>query len=211
MNYTRCLYCNKLISNNNIKKHIKSELISAMSFYPKEKIIPWNKGLTKENSEKMRQISDSMKDGYQNGREVKTPNWNGRKHSGETKDKISKSRTKYLEENPDKVPYLLNHYSKGESYPEQYFREVFENRGIEFQQEVREGLYSLDFVIGNTNIEIDGDQHYVDQRIVESDIRRNEYMTNLGYSIKRVRWSEYQKLKKEEKIKFIDNLLECIL
>ena len=42
-------------------------------------------------------------------------------HSNETKEKISISRKKYLSEHPDQVPYLLNHYSKGESYPEKYF------------------------------------------------------------------------------------------
>ena len=47
-----------------------------------------------------------------------------RKLSEETKKKISESRIKYLKENPDKIPYKLNHYSKGESYPEKYFEEI---------------------------------------------------------------------------------------
>jgi predicted DNA-binding protein YlxM (UPF0122 family) len=42
------------------------------------------------------------------------------KHSEETKQKISESRTRYLRENPDKVPYLINHSSK-KSYPEKLF------------------------------------------------------------------------------------------
>ena len=37
---------------------------------------------------------------------------NPRKHTEESKKKISRSRIKYLKENPDKVPYLLNHSSK---------------------------------------------------------------------------------------------------
>jgi len=44
----------------------------------------------------------------------------GKKLSDETKQKISKSRKEYLLNNPDKVPYLLNH-SRNESYPEKYF------------------------------------------------------------------------------------------
>ena len=41
------------------------------------------------------------------------------RHSEETKKKISEIRKKYLSENPDKVPYKLNH-SSTESYPEKY-------------------------------------------------------------------------------------------
>jgi hypothetical protein len=48
-----------------------------------------------------------------------------RTHTDETKKKISEIRIKYLRENPDKVPYKLNHYSKGESYPEQYFSKIY--------------------------------------------------------------------------------------
>jgi hypothetical protein len=54
----------------------------------------------------------------------------GRKHSQETKDKISQARIKYLSENPDKVPHLVNHSSK-ESYPEKYFTDVFERENID--------------------------------------------------------------------------------
>ena len=49
--------------------------------------------------------------------------------SEEQKQKISKSRKKYLEEHPDQVPYLLNHSSEI-SAPEQYFITLFENENI---------------------------------------------------------------------------------
>lgn len=44
------------------------------------------------------------------------------------------------------------------------------------------------------DLEIDGDQHHLDPRIVESDERRNAYLTGLGWKIIRIRWSDYQKL-----------------
>jgi len=47
-----------------------------------------------------------------------------RKHSQETKEKISEIRKAFLKENPDKVPYRLNHSSR-ESYPEKIFREAY--------------------------------------------------------------------------------------
>jgi very-short-patch-repair endonuclease len=137
----------------------------------------------------------------------KTP----RKHSEETKKKISEIRKKYLQENPDKVPYKLNHSSK-ESYPEKYFTEVFKNEGIEVVKSFYIGLYELDFCIPNKkiDIEIDGNQHYYDEKIVESDKRRNKFLEDEGWDIIRVNWSEYQKLSFEEKREYILNLKNYI-
>ncbi len=135
----------------------------------------------------------------------------GRKHSNKTKEKISKIRKQYLKENPDKVPYLLNHYTNGESYPETYFRKIFEKYDIQYEQEKREGLYSLDFVVGVFDIEIDGNQHYLDERIIESDKRRTKYLESIGYKIIRIRWSEFQKKNYYYRHKFINELIDKLI
>lgn len=62
--------------------------------------------------------------------------------SEETKNKISKSRKKYLIENPDKVPYLLNHSSKGPSYPESYFEKIFKDK-LKYEKYYRIGFLQL--------------------------------------------------------------------
>jgi len=66
----------------------------------------------------------------------------------------------------------------------------------------------LDFCIPEKriDIEIDGNQHYLDQRIVKSDIRRNKYLENLGWDIIRINWSQYQKLNNNEKSEYIENI-----
>jgi very-short-patch-repair endonuclease len=132
----------------------------------------------------------------------------GKKLSDETKLKISISRKRYLKENPDKVPYLLNH-SRKESYPEKYFTQVFENKGLSIKKEHRIGLYALDFCIleKQINIEIDGDQHYLDKKIIASDIRRTKYLEDKGWDVIRIRWSEYQKMDYVSKSKYINDLL----
>lgn len=134
------------------------------------------------------------------------------KISEEHKKKISEGRKKYLLENPDQVPYLLNHYSKGESYPEKYFKKIFDKSGIKYERYYRTGLYHIDISIFDKSIaiEIDGEQHYVDPRIVESDIRKDKYLKEEGWDIIRIRWSKYQKLNKEEKEKYIENLFSYI-
>jgi very-short-patch-repair endonuclease len=136
---------------------------------------------------------------------------NTRKHTDDTKVKLSKIRKEYLRKNPDKVPYLLNHSSK-ESYPEKYFTEVFEKEGLDVVKKFRVSLYELDFSIPHKkiDIEVDGNQHYDDVKIVKSDIRRTEFLESEGWDVIRVNWSNYQKLNYEEKNTFINDLKSYI-
>jgi very-short-patch-repair endonuclease len=136
---------------------------------------------------------------------------NKRTLSDETKAKLSKIRKEYLRKNPDKVPYLLNHSSK-ESYPEKYFTEVFEKEGLDVVKKFRVSLYELDFSIPHKriDIEIDGSQHHLDEKIVMSDMRRTEFLESEGWDVIRVNWSNYQKLNYEEKSTFINDLKSYI-
>lgn len=133
------------------------------------------------------------------------------KMSDETKKKISISRTKYLKENPDQVPYLLNHSSK-ESYPEKYFTKVFKNEKLEVEKSYRIGLYELDFAIVNKkiDIEVDGSQHKLDKKIVESDKRRTKLLESDGWDVIRIDWAEYQKQNRKEKEEYIRKLISYI-
>lgn len=129
--------------------------------------------------------------------------------SRETKKKISDSRIKFLKENPDMVPYRLNHYSKGESYPEKYFSNIFDIYNIEVFKQYPISIYQLDFAIldKKIDIEIDGEQHYTDKRIIESDKRRNEFLYKEGWKVIRIRWSHYQKLSQIDKENFIKEFI----
>jgi very-short-patch-repair endonuclease len=135
------------------------------------------------------------------------------KHSKETKKKLSEIRTKYLKEHPDQVPYLLNHYSRGDSYPERYFKELFEVEKIDLKHHTQIGIYQLDFynLECKLDIEIDGDQHHLDKRIVESDIRRTEFLESQGWRVFRVKWSEYQKLPMDARKELIDKIRKMII
>lgn len=131
-------------------------------------------------------------------------------HTEETKQKLSKIRREFLKENPDKVPYRLNHYSKGPSYPERYFSKLFTNEGIEFETEVRISVYSLDFVLFGKKIdfEVDGSQHYCDQKIVKSDKRRTAYLESLGWKVIRVCWAEWMKMSDNDRKRYVKDLKE---
>ena len=132
--------------------------------------------------------------------------------SEETKLKISKSMIKYLENNPEKVPYKLNHHSKGMSYPEKYFKEIFEKENLNFISEYPVSIYSLDFAFINNqiDIEIDGEQHYTDVKIIKSNKKRDDYLKRNNWTVVRIRWSDYKKLDKIKRENFIKNLIYFI-
>lgn len=130
-----------------------------------------------------------------------------KRHTEETKRKISEKRKQYLLENPDKVPYKLNHYSKGRSYAEVYWKAVLDSHDLKYIEQYQIGLYSLDFafVDAKIDLEIDGNQHFLDERIVNSDKRRDEFLTSQGWQVIRIRWSDYKKL--DSKRDFVYNIV----
>lgn len=133
------------------------------------------------------------------------------KLSEETKNKISISIKKYLQEHPDKVPYLLNHSSK-ESYPENYFEDVLQKTNLKYKRYYQLSIYQLDFAFVDKKIdlEIDGSQHYNDKKIVESDKERTEFLNQNGWETIRINWSEYQKMKRKEKEIFVYKIVDYI-
>jgi len=120
-----------------------------------------------------------------------------RKHSEETKKKISEIRKKFLAENPDKVPYRLNHSSK-RSIPELVFEKALIDYGfvkdIDFISEYPMGIYQYDFAFLNQRIdvEIDGGTHQL-ENVVEIDKRRDEYSLEHGWRVLRITASDIQK------------------
>ena len=134
----------------------------------------------------------------------------GRKHSDETKQKLSDLRKAYLNDNPDQVPYLLNHKSKGRSYPEQYWKEILDNNGLIYSEQYRIKRYNIDFAFVDQKIalEIDGEQHYVDERIVAHDLKRTMFLEEHGWRVIRVRWAKYQKIIDKET--FVQQLLTSL-
>jgi len=133
--------------------------------------------------------------------------WKGKHLTEEIKRKMSKTMKKKIAEGSFIVPYKRNHSSKV-SYPEKYFMEVFKELPVKYNYQV--GLYQLDFAIPEkkTYVEIDGEQHYVDKRIVKHDKERTEKLNALGWNcLRRVRWSEFQKLPQNKKINYCNELV----
>ena len=133
--------------------------------------------MNKNNNESVRKQSESFKKYCETHSGLRL----GTTQSEETKNKISYSMKKFLVNNPDMIPYKRNHSSK-ESYPEKYFNEIFKLEGLDLVYHVQVGLYQLDFCNEpkKIDVEIDGEQHYVDDRIVEHDKLRNANLEKEG-------------------------------
>lgn len=213
----KCKYCGKICKNqNSLRNHERlckenpNRQISPFVNFNKEctdgKRNVWNKGLTSDTDSRVKQQSISLSNRYNDDL---VSSFKGKHHSEESKLKLSIARKKYLNEHPEKVPYKLNHHSK-QSYPEKYFREVFDNDDLlkNAISEYRVKLYSLDFAFPDIKfyIEIDGEQHYTDSRIFEHDKKRNLELEEMGWKSIRIRWSEYSKKSLEEK----QEIIKCI-
>lgn len=211
----KCRYCNKICKNaNSLRNHERLCKLNLNRSISKFEDIEWQKNKTGDGKGtnrfiKAKQLGITIKVSDETKEKIRKKAKN-RKHSKETKEKISKSMHAYLLKNPNKVPYRLNHYSKGISYPERYFKFILDYNKIFYEFQYSEGLYNLDFKIGNIDLEIDGEQHYLDKRIYDHDIIRNESLMKKGYKIIRIRWSIYKKLSKEQRKRFIEALLNNI-
>lgn len=215
-NNWKCSICNgifrtrALLKKHRIEVHEIERVHYIIDENGKRKLIGkiWNKGKTKENDERVKKQSETLSDGYKSGRLIH-PNL-GTHHTEEEKRHLSEVRKAYLKENPDKVPYLLNHHSKGDSYPEKYFKDIFDKYNIKYEQNYYKLGYFLDFAWPDKKmyLEIDGEQHYLDKRIVEHDKIRTNNLLNEGWiCVDRIRWSEYQKMSLEEKEKYLESIL----
>ena len=123
-----------------------------------------------------RNHSEANKNSYTKGR--------SHKHTQETKDKISKARINYLMNNPDKVPYLINHSSK-KSYPEKIFEQALISSGITgWIYAYQNGIYEYDFAWPEQKIdvEIDGSTHNL-PKVQKIDLRRDKFSKDSGWVV----------------------------
>lgn len=107
--------------------------------------------------------------------------------SKETKNKISKSRKQYLIDNPDQVPYLLNHSSKI-SYPEQTMIKYLNEYNVKgWVHQMQFSIYQLDFAFPEYKlcVEIDGSTHLLDN-VKAIDKRRDKYLNENGWRVLRI-------------------------
>jgi very-short-patch-repair endonuclease len=130
--------------------------------------------------------------------------WKGKRHTEEQKRKISETQKKNFKESGAKSIWHTQLENR-KSFAEQYFDTCFPN----LKQNYHVDRYFLDLANPEKKvyIEVDGEQHYNDQKVVEHDKVRTKRLEELGWKcLKRIRWSEYKRLSKGEQESLITEL-----
>ena len=210
-----CQFCGKTCKNNNslrnherlCKNNPDRQESSFHQYNNRPEHQAWNKGLNKETSEGVRKHSESLKKYY----ETHDGSWKGKKHTEDQKLKIGASVKKFLEANPEMVPYKRNHSSK-ESYPEMYFTDLFSAENIDLHKQFPVGSYRLDFADPDKKIaiEIDGEQHYVDKKMVAHDEIRDAYLKSIGWYVYRIRWSHFKSANIDKRKEIIEEIKKLL-
>lgn len=208
----KCEECNKEFHKKGIKGHIwRVHTEEGRNHYLKlrENHKSWNRGLTKETDERIKQIAKTYSDNLKSG---KTIHWNiGQKLSEEHKQKISKGMKIAHEENRA-WNIGQSRWNNEQSYPEKFFEKVINNEFEDknYKTEYSLGRYSLDFAWEEKKkcIEIDGSQHQRFQEVIERDQRKDLLIGEKGWEVLRIKWTDmFHETKKYIKIAkdFIDN------
>ena len=123
----------------------------------------------------------------------KLGHWSGKKHSPETKKKISEGITKAHHEGRA-WNIGTNKWANKPSYPEQFFMDVIKNEFDDKNYEYNKYFngFWLDFAWEEKKkcIEIDGKQRSENKQQIERDKRKNKLLEENGWQILRISWSD---------------------
>lgn len=163
-----------------------------------ENHIAWNKGLTSETDERVKKYVNTRHEHYLNGELSEL----AYKHimSETVKQKISE---KQKENYCGKSRYATARENR-KSYAEQYFDTIF----TDCEKNYHVDRFFLDYawIEKKVYIEVDGEQHYTETGL-KHDKERTVILEKLGWKcLKRIRWSEYQKMNYDERKEFLENI-----
>ena len=194
-----CKYCGKIVGNSGClvlhERHCKEnpDRIKCNGNYGKTKgYVAWNKGLTKENSEQLKLSGELLHKKYLNNEII--PGFLGKHHSEETKNKISKSKKKYLLDHKEEHVWKRN--TKFLSIPCQNLKNKFKELNISFIEELTpfdDYNYSIDIAWPDikVGIEVNGNQHYnKDGTLAEYYQNRHNIFESRGWKIFEIHYSK---------------------
>lgn len=134
-------------------------------------------------------------------------NWCGKKHSNETRKRMSEIAKKIHDEGKG---HTWIHRVDCPSYAEKWLYGFLDNRNIVYEKEKPYKGFFLDIVVGNKVIEIDGEQHYNAEKFpeqIERDKRKDSLLKEDGFEELRIRWSWVQS-NKDEAITLLEEFLK---
>ena len=150
---------------------------------------------------KARKLGLPMPEGTMKGRSSPC---RGRKHTEEEKRRISETQKRNFKEN-GAVSIWHTQLENRRSYAEQYFLQIFTDAVFNHHVD----RYFLDFawLDKKVYVEVDGEQHYNDRRVIEHDIEREKILAALGWvCVCRIRWATFIRLSKDAREEFVKGL-----
>lgn len=192
-----CRFCGKECKNNiSLSGHERLCLKNPNRNYVSHTIgcKPWNAGLTKSTDERIRQQGHHLSERYKNHELI--PGFTGKKHSDETKRKLSEAMK--LAQKEGRAHNIGEcRWNNTHSWPEKWLIQVLKNEccyveGIHYVTEYPFHRFSLDFAFVNSKlcIEVDGKQHTTDKTQIERDKRKDELLREDGWKELRIPWRE---------------------
>lgn len=160
----KCRVCNSIFdTKHQLWDHLHAEHPDNIKEFHGKGSIAWNKGLTKETDIRIAKSANKLIEGYKTGRIINA--FKGKHHSEKTKKQMSKKRSKYLVDNPDRHPWKKS--TKFQSIPCEFFKKALRNNGCIFEEEykpLKNRNFSIDVMFPNLKLgfEINGNQHYDD-------------------------------------------------
>lgn len=203
MEELKCIFCGKECKNCNSKRnHERLCKLNPDRDFISPKTENYYSALAKrKNSNQFIKAKENGLPLPKNGMSGRSGSFLGKHHSEETKKHISES----MKEIYKGCSIWRTQIEKRKSYAEMYFDKLFPN----LKQNYHVLTYYLDLANPDRKlyIEVDGEQHYTDIKVIEHDKKRTEELLNEGWvCVKRIRWSEFKKLSKEDKKSFIQDL-----
>ena len=181
-----CKYCIEhpiFETRRELQKHNKEIHPEHAIKFGEKNIPPWNKGLTKENCQKIKDIAEKVS-------KILTGK-PGHKLSEETKKKLSEIRKQKIKEN-NGIWWSSRSKCK-RSYAEEWTKTVLLNeiKDNTFVEEYHIGRWFLDFAWPNKMIyiEIDGVQHEWAER-KKMDEEKDNYCRDIGWKCLRLKWKD---------------------
>lgn len=212
-----CSFCNKeydsIYAQRTHQRFCKlnpNHVVSPLIKHNNERGGVWNKGLTKDTDERLKQKGEKLSQRYKNGELIASQT--GKSVSKETKKKISESMKKAQKEGR---AYNIgqSRWNNEHSIPEKWLITVLKNNfnqieNIDYKTEMSFYRYALDFAWPEKRlcIEIDGKQHLYDEKQIARDKEKDRLLKEDGWKELRLKWG-YIIAKKEEAIKLITGFL----
>lgn len=217
---TYCEKCNKEYRNCNFKKHkcskdeIKFKIDESWKIGDKYKCPECSKIFSKKGL-----ISHYYRKHDERGISFLEERYKNSKKANKvklTKNEISKilsdSMKKCHSEGRHPGWSHINLDKNRRSYPEKFFIEVFKDYNLYDKYQIEEkypyGKYFLDFLFIEIKlvVEIDGSQHYRDNKAIEHDKIRDSFLIKNGFKVFRIKWLDVI----EDKGREINELLSFI-